>query len=337
MAHESLLQRLKGKLLVGIALGGLLYLLLVVYSGWSDLSDALSSFSWRLFPLLLALAFANYVFRFLKWDFYLRTLAIPLPKKDSFIIFLSGLIMTISPGKIGELLKTVLLKQANRTPIATSAPIIIAERLTDFVALVVISLAGLITFTVDESSIAVLAAVVIVLGAFIGLIGSRRVSLWLIGLLEKISFLSKIGHKLREAYESTYRLVRFFPLLVATIWSVAAWFCECLGFWITLTAFTAHPNLLAAAFIYALGTIVGVVSPGGLGVTEGSMVGMLQSGALMGAAQLAKAPAAAATLIIRVATLWFAVLVGAVVLLLFQNRFGDAADALEKELSKEND
>jgi len=337
VAQDSLLQRLKGKLLVGIAIGGLVYLAMVIYSGWNGLSEALSSFSWSLFPLLLALAFANYIFRFLKWDFYLRTLDISLPKKDSFIIFLSGLIMTISPGKIGELLKTVLLKQANRTPIATSAPIIIAERLTDFVALVVLSLAGLVMFTVDESSIAVLAAVVIVLGSFIGLVGNRRISLWLIGLLEKISFLNKIGHKLHEAYESIYRLVRFFPLLVATTWSVLAWFCECLGFWLTLTAFTAHPNLLAASFIYALGTIVGVISPGGLGVTEGSMLGMLQSATLMGPAKLAKAPAAAATLIIRIATLWFAVLVGAVVLLLFQNRFGGAADELEKELSKEND
>ena len=95
-----------------------------------------------------------------------------------------------------------------------------------------------------------------------------------------------------------------------------------------------EPNLLAACFIYALGTIVGVVSPGGLGVTEGSMLGMLQSSTIMGAARLAKGSAAAATLIIRIATLWFAVLVGAVVLLLFQGRFGDAARELDEELAK---
>jgi uncharacterized membrane protein YbhN (UPF0104 family) len=56
----------------------------------------------------------------------------------------------------------------------------------------------------------------------------------------------------------------------------------------------------------------------------------------MGAARLAKGAAAAATLIIRMATLWFAVLVGAAVLLLFQGRFGDAAQELDQELVKEH-
>jgi uncharacterized protein (TIRG00374 family) len=121
---------------------------------------------------------------------------------------------------------------------------------------------------------------------------------------------------------------------VATFWSTCAWLCECLGFWITLRAFTPDPHVLAACFIYALGTIIGVASPGGLGLTEGSMVGMLQSRSIMGAAVVDKAPAAAATLIIRLATLWFAVFVGAVMLLLFQGRFGDAATELEMEIAQ---
>jgi uncharacterized protein (TIRG00374 family) len=108
-----------------------------------------------------------------------------------------------------------------------------------------------------------------------------------------------------------------------------AWLCECLGFWLTLKAFAPDPQALAACFIYALGTIVGVASPGGLGLTEGSMVGMLQTGAIMGANKLGPATATAATLIIRMATLWFAVLVGAVVLLFFQGRFRGVAEEIE--------
>ncbi len=336
MAGESLLHSLRKKLIIGIAIGGLVYLLVVLYSGWSQLSTALASFPWALFPLLLALAFTNYVFRFLKWDFYLRTLTIPLPKKDSFIIFLSGLVMTISPGKIGELLKVVLLKQANRTPLSVSAPIVVAERLTDFVALVVISVAGLAVFTVQSSTIAVLVIAAVCLGGFVLLVGNRRVCLWAIGLAERSKRLRPLAHRLHAAYDSIYRLVRIGPLAVATFYSALAWLCECLGFWITLRAFTAEPRLLAACFIYAVGTIMGVVSPGGLGVTEGSMLGLLQSATIMGAARLAKGAAAAATLIIRMATLWFAVLVGAAVLLLFQGRFGDAAQELDQELVKEH-
>ncbi|MDP8224090.1 MAG: lysylphosphatidylglycerol synthase transmembrane domain-containing protein [Candidatus Lernaella stagnicola] len=332
--QPSLLSRLKGKLAVGIAVGGLVYLVMMLYSGWGELKDALATFNWWLFPLLLVLAFANYMFRFLKWHFYLGRLSIDLRRSDSLIVFLSGLVMTISPGKIGELLKSVLLKQLKGTPISVSAPIVVGERITDFVALVFISLAGLTVFTVEASSLWVLSGFSLLLLAFVALISNRTLSLGLIGLIEKLGPLRRVGDKLHSMYDSTYRLLRFWPLLVATFWSVLAWLCECLGFWITLSAFTDDPQLLAAAFIYALGTILGVVSPGGLGPTEASMIGMLQSQTIMGAAKMTKAPASAATLIIRLATLWFAVAVGAVVLILFQGRFAGAADELEAELDR---
>jgi glycosyltransferase 2 family protein len=330
--QQTLLSRLKGKLVVGIAIGGLVYLVMVLYSDWANLKEALLSFNWWLFPVLLMLAFANYIFRFFKWHFFLGRLEIALPKVDSLIIFLSGLVMTISPGKIGELLKTVLLKQRNGTPISVSAPVIVGERITDFLALVFISAAGLTVFTVQASSLWVLGGFSALLVVFVAMISNRRLSLAMIGLIERIGPLRKVGDKLHSMYDSTYKLLRFTPLLVATFWSVLAWLCECFGFWITLTAFTDEPRVLAAAFIYALGTILGVVSPGGLGPTEAGMIGMAQSQTIMGAAAMTKATASAATLIIRLATLWFAVLVGAVVLIVFQGRFGDAGAELEAQL-----
>jgi uncharacterized protein (TIRG00374 family) len=329
-----LFARLKGKLIVGIAIGGLVYLALMLYSGWGELSAALAAFTWGLFPLLLALAFMNYLFRFFKWHFYLGRLDIDLPRGDSLIVFLAGLVMTISPGKIGELLKAVLLKQLKGTPLSVSAPIVIAERITDFIALIIISVAGVTVFAVEASSLGVLVTVAVVLAVFWLTISNRRLCLGLIDWLHRWRKLAGLSEKLHNLYDSIYRLVRLGPLAVATFWSLLAWLCECLGFWLTLKAFTDGPEVLAACFIYALGTIVGVASPGGLGLTEGSMVGMLQSATIMGAARLTKVPATAATLIIRLATLWFAVFVGAVVLLLFQRRFGTAAAELESELAR---
>ena len=333
MARESLISKLKGKLIVGIVIGALVYLVLVIYSGWSDLTGALARFPWALFPVLLLLSFANYLFRFRKWDYYLRKLQIEVPKTDSLIVFLSGLIMTISPGKIGELLKTVILKQIKGTPISKSAPIVLAERLTDFIALVIISTAGLARFAVGDYILIVVVVVVLLVG-FVVVISHRGLSMFLLGLLEGMPVIGKFAHKFHEAYDSMYVLVGSRPLAVATFWSLLAWMCECTGFFIVLRAFGAPAPLLTASFIYAIGTIVGAVSPGGLGFTEGSMVGLLQTTAVMGAATLDSATASAATMIIRIATLWFAVFVGAIVLLGFQKRFAGAGELLEEELEE---
>jgi hypothetical protein len=193
MAGNSLIARLQGKLIAGIAIGGLVYVLVVVYSGWRELEEALRGFPWLLFPLLLALAFANYLLRFLKWHYYLGQLKIPLAIGDSLVIFLAGLIMTISPGKIGELLKCVLLKQRNGTLLTVSAPIIVAERITDFLSLLLICVAGLLVFTVSDSSLTILGLVTALLVAFILAISNRRLCLGVIALLERWKPLARIG------------------------------------------------------------------------------------------------------------------------------------------------
>jgi uncharacterized membrane protein YbhN (UPF0104 family) len=79
-------------------------------------------------------------------------------------------------------------------------------------------------------------------------------------------------------------------------------------------------------FIYSATTLGGVVTPGGLGVTDGGMTALLSYTAGR------SAPAAgAATLVIRLCTLWFAVLVGVLALLIFRRRVG-LADELPAEL-----
>jgi len=79
-----------------------------------------------------------------------------------------------------------------------------------------------------------------------------------------------------------------------------------------------HVALGLAIVIYAGTTIAGALSflPGGLGVTEGAMTLALVSGA----AHFDRASAVAATLLTRLATLWFAVALGIAFLALARRR-----------------
>ena len=100
-------------------------------------------------------------------------------------------------------------------------------------------------------------------------------------------------------------LFRAGPLLLASLLSVAAWFCECLGFHLVLGGLGVTISLLLSVFIYSATTIGGLPTPGGLGLTEGGMTALLRY-----TAHADKGIAGAATLIIRLCTLWFAVAVG---------------------------
>src|SRR5438128_4201664 len=107
----------------------------------------LRRFEWWLLPIIRLFTLFNYVLRFFKWDVYLRLIgATGVAKKDSLMIFLSGMAMAMTPGKVGEVLKSYLLKQVRGTPIAASAPVVLAERLTDGVAMLILASVGLFQF-----------------------------------------------------------------------------------------------------------------------------------------------------------------------------------------------
>ena len=119
-------------------------------------------------------------------------------------------------------------------------------------------------------------------------------------------------------YTGLASLCRPSLLVAATAIAVPAWGAECVGFAAIVNAFPgAHVDLGLAMVIYAATTIAGALSflPGGLGVTEGAMTMLL----VTGASHLDRATALDATLLTRLATLWFAVAVG-LVLLAFARR-----------------
>ena len=107
---------------------------IALYSDLPQMVTALANFRWEFLPLILGLTLFNYFWRYVKWQYYLRSLEIHIHWLKSLLIFLSGLSMAITPGKIGELLKSYLLKSSTGAPVSRTSPIIIAERLTDGIA-----------------------------------------------------------------------------------------------------------------------------------------------------------------------------------------------------------
>jgi uncharacterized protein (TIRG00374 family) len=145
----------------------------------------------------------------------------------------------------------------------------------------------------------------------------RRLCLKILSLTEKVPLISKLTSSLYTFYESSYQLLSIKNLLVAVPLSVAGWFFECLALAFVLQGFgILDVPLTVPTFIYSFSSLVGGISmiPGGLGVAEAGITGLL---ILQG---IPKAVAAASTIIIRLCTLWFSLLLGIIALSLFWRR-----------------
>jgi uncharacterized membrane protein YbhN (UPF0104 family) len=259
-----------------------------LYADFGQLGDELASFRWELFPLALALTALNYALRFWRWQRYLARLSIQVPTGRSLAIFVAGLTMTITPAKLGELLKCGLLKRSFDVPVRRSAPVVFAERVTDATGVVVLAVvggAGLRNWPLLLAAFLAVAAAVVVVHS---------------PLLERFA-------RLGEAPRAARALLGTRLLVGMTLVSAVSWLCECLAAYVCVRGLRLDLSLPDTIVVFSLGSLAGAVSflPGGLGVAETSMTGLMR---VLG--EVSKAGAAAATVLIRLATLWFAVVLG---------------------------
>jgi uncharacterized protein (TIRG00374 family) len=298
------------RVLFALLLGVVVYGAFAVWHGIDRLGSELARFHWWAFAAACALALANYGVRWLKWEFYLSRLEIRGVRRiDSLLTFLSGFVLTVTPGKVGEVFKSVVLFETYGVPVSRTAPIVVAERVTDVIGIVVLIVVGsaglsggLLWAGLGTAAVAILLIVV----------RSRRLSLALIGRIERLpGVFRRIGPKLHDAYESLATTVRPSNLVVPAVLSVGAWSLECAALWVILRGLGQHTPLGLATFFYATSTLAGalVPVPGGLGVTESSLQGQMERLGHVGAAT-----STAAMILVRFATLWFAVLVGFIAL-----------------------
>lgn len=311
---SKLLRRTLYTLVAGI----LLYVGAVLYFDVGPIIDTLAGYPWWVFGVALLLSSGNYLLRFAKWEISLAWLKVrqeapTLTRTRSLVIYLAGLSMSITPGKVGEVLRSTLLKASDGVPFTRTAPVVVADRLTDLVALVLLSLVGISEY---PEYVPVIVATMVLVVAGVVVLGSPRLLSATLGLLGKIPGLRALTERAAPLVDSSAAILDLRPLAALTVLSVVGWGLECIGFWLILSGFAGvDASLPLCAFLWAAGTLVGAVSflPGGLGATEGSLL-YATARLVAGATQPI---AMAASLLGRLATLWYGELVGGIALAVF--------------------
>ena len=314
------MNRLVRRVALGVAAGVAVYVGLTIWADAGRVGEALRAFRWSMAGLACLLALGNYLVRFGRWHYYLKLLDVRVRAGDSLAVFLAGFALTVTPGKLGEAVKAFLLRASHKVAVARTAPIVVAERVTDLIALLLLTLVGVFTFdppAVDRRLLVAGAALVVagILVVSVDPLAERAVA-----LAARLPLLrGRLAHRLAEFHRSTAALLRPAPLLLASAIATASWFLECVAFWVVVRGFPgAALALRPATFIYAAVTVAGALSflPGGLGVTEAGMLALI----MRFGSGITRGGAAASTFVTRACTLWFAVALGVPALILYARR-----------------
>lgn len=296
-------------LVSSIVVAALGYLGFSLWGGFNEVVMALQRVGLMGLLLMLLLSLLNYGLRFMRWQQYLGALAHPVPWRPSGRIYLAGFALTTTPGKAGEALRGVLLKRWG-VPYTHSLAAFVSERMSDLVAIVLLALFGLSLYPQMGAVVAV-GAIGVLGGMFVlsQRAPVRGLAAWGTNGIGRLrGFAMHLSRMLNEARACHAPKL----LATATLLSVMAWMAEALAFHWMLGWLGVEVPLAFSVFVYAVAMLAGALSflPGGLGGTEAVMVGLLLwKGVLL-------PEAVAATVLIRLTTLWFAVVLGVIALAL---------------------
>ena len=284
------------------------YAAFLIASDINTISDKISSFKIEFLPIIISLVTCGWFALWGRWHLLLKNSNISIPKKSSFLIFLSGIALTIIPGRIGELVKSQLLKTKFGIPRSKTVPIIILEQLYTLIGIVVVSFFGIWYFELGVYVLAIFTAGVIF--AFV-LISSRSLFNRLIAILGKRKFASKFVEPLSSSYDTIKKLSRGPIVVYATGLTVIFWMLEAISVYFVLLSFGIDDmEFLMIIPTYTTSLMLGFLSflPMGLGVVEGSLASFFSLQGIEVSLSLTL------VIVIRLFTRWYSVAVGFIAL-----------------------
>ncbi|MFA6903707.1 MAG: lysylphosphatidylglycerol synthase transmembrane domain-containing protein [Gallionellaceae bacterium] len=293
-------------MLMIVLLSAIGYLAFSLWGGWHEVVAALVTVGITGTLIALALSLVNYLVRFVRWQKYLSILGHQVYWPESLRIYIAGFGLTILPGKAGEAIRSVFLKNHN-VSYPESLAVFFSDQLSNLISIMLLVSVGLWAYPQAQP-------VIIVMGGIIlGILLFLQQTKWLQALeaIAQRKLPAKPARLITSSIEIILHSKRCFslPMLLYGIgMGLIAWGAEGIAFYYIMHVLGSDMTLQTALFIYAFSMLVGAISflPGGLGGTEATMVALLMLN------NIDQPHAVAATVLIRLATLWFAVALGVI-------------------------
>ena len=280
---------------------------LAAATGWEETRAQIAKLHlWQLL-VLLALSMTNYLFRGLRWHMFSEHLGLPLGYLATFRHFLGGFAMSVTPGRLGELVRMRWIGRETGWKFERTAPLVLVDRASDLAALGVL-LGVSLAFSATGIAFGIPVTLLALAGALLATRPRllRAVATW--GHKSTGRF-PRLFAKIRRASDALAAFNSPLAMTLAGILGIVGWYAEGYAFHLLLAWMGADIGLAKAVAIFVFSGLAGGLTgaPGGVGGAEAAMIALLT---LEGVPLEASVPA---TAIIRVTTLWFAIGIGLLV------------------------
>jgi len=297
------------KIFLIIILGSIaFYSIFLFLSDISSLELNSINFKYDYVIIILIFVVSSWIPLFLRWRLLCKNLGLNIPLRVDFLVYVAGFALSITPAKLGELLRIQILRDKSGIQRTQTTPLIFIEKFYDLLGAVIISSIGILYF--PQIGIIVLGGLILTIFIFI-LFSSKITFDKSIIIFSKFKFTKNFIEPLSKSHEilKSSTKTRIFTFSIAL--SVLYWLAISIAVFFILESLSIDSlGFAEIASTYASSLFLGALSflPGGLGITEASFAGLLN---IQG---ISLSMAIVAVIIVRLFTLWLGVAIGFIAL-----------------------
>jgi uncharacterized protein (TIRG00374 family) len=280
--------------LIGLGVAGAKYI------NGPEFWKAVNAFDWRYAPLICLLGIGSVVIKAWRFATLLRRVK-DVKRTTTMVAYTAGQSATLLPGGIAA--RAAMLEQIG-IEAAESSPAVALSSISDQLGFIVVSLFCAAWFESARKPVLILIGVLAIISILLGI---EAVRTWLLGVIEKILGKFKLLEAWREFKESMAQTLSWEVVATGVMNTLMSFSLLIAALWFAMKGVGGSVPVLTVMLAFALPTMLGRISalPGGVGVTEFGMTGILNA-----APGITLNQAAAAVLIFRLGTVVFTALVG---------------------------
>ena len=346
------MQKYRNQIVLGLLLSLAIYIgMLVLFDSQGQFTEgvgaAMRDFPWWTLGLIALVQTGTFLTRFLTWQYYMGVIGArdKFSRLDSAVIFITGFVLVVSPGKAAELLKAVLVKVKTGVPVARIVPVIVAERVNDGISVLILMAVTMVlageSLALDPATNAL--SQTIIFGSALLIVGGllavqiRPLGMLILRIIARLPLIKRAHSWFCDLYESSREVFNLRHVGVTIIFGVGTYAFTALVFVLILWALGLPMTttiILQATFIVGIGSAIGALSfvPNGAGVTELSLAALLMVMIAPSHPEMTLGMAAAAALLEGFFHKWYRVLIGLLVAFIFRERL--FSPSVEAELAE---
>lgn len=250
------------------------YLLFIIFSDGEQILKNLFQIKTEFFLLFVGFWSLGVVFRVIRWHIFMNNITTKIPFRRNTIYFLSGFSMLLTPGRMGEIIRSPFIKRDYDIPVTKTATIVFVERFYDLLAVIIIVAFALTFVNLPKTLLLVPIAIISIM---IILIVNKQLLLKFMMKLNSIKILNNKVPNVEESFELISKLLKSKNLVIGLSTTLGVVIVEAIGVFFLLKSFDTTLDFLTLTAIFHISNFIAAASmiPGGLGVLEGGFSGLL--------------------------------------------------------------